>query len=150
MVHRSAPKVYIKARRAPSGLTPKAKRCRSKFLESFPGGFADPEFRDLERNYKWRAHERWTAELDPRTFRRLLKNSEYRKIATTAVSIESRTNLLFSFEKMALRDAIKTNAGARDFSIGLYDFLHGLTQRRRGLNAGVKLWQASRESKQGF
>jgi hypothetical protein len=47
------------------------------------------------------------------------------EIAGTAVRIESRTNLLFSFEKMALRDAIKTKAGARIFAEGLYDFLWG-------------------------
>jgi len=41
------------------------------------------------------------------------------------VRIESRTNLLFSFEKMALRDAVKSPAGARSFSAGLYDLLHG-------------------------
>ena len=39
--------------------------------------------------------------------------------------IESRTNLLFSFEKMALRDAVKSAAGARLFATGLYEFLHG-------------------------
>ena len=31
----------------------------------------------------------------------------------------------FSFEKMALRDAIKAPAGARTFAEGLYEFLHG-------------------------
>jgi hypothetical protein len=41
------------------------------------------------------------------------------------VRIESRTNLLFSFEKMALRDAVKSEAGAKLFAQGLYDFLHG-------------------------
>jgi hypothetical protein len=35
------------------------------------------------------------------------------------VAIESRTNLLFSFEKMALRDAVRTGAGARLFAEGL-------------------------------
>jgi len=33
--------------------------------------------------------------------------------------------LLFSFEKMALRDAVKVGEGARLFSHGLYEFLHG-------------------------
>ena len=42
-----------------------------------------------------------------------------------AVRIEARTNLIFSFEKMALRDAVKPAAGARMFATGLYDFLHG-------------------------
>jgi hypothetical protein len=40
------------------------------------------------------------------------------------VRIESRTNLLFSFEKMALRDAVKSEAGARMFIEGLHDFLY--------------------------
>jgi hypothetical protein len=39
--------------------------------------------------------------------------------------VESRTNLLFSFEKMALRDAVKSPAGARAFAQGLHDFLYG-------------------------
>ena len=126
MVQRSAQtRPHFIAPTRTGGLTPKAKRCRSKFLGNFPGGFADDDYCELERNYKWRAHERWNAELGPTTFRRLIKNGEYKKIATTAVAIESRTNLLFSFEKMALRDAIKTGAGARAFALGLYAFLHG-------------------------
>lgn len=39
--------------------------------------------------------------------------------------IESRTNLLFSFEKMALRDAVRSKAGARLFAEGLFALLHG-------------------------
>jgi hypothetical protein len=50
---------------------------------------------------------------------------EFVEIAKRAVRIESRTNLLFSFEKMALRDAVNTPHGARLFSQGLYEFLHG-------------------------
>ena len=42
-----------------------------------------------------------------------------------AVRIESRTNLLFSFEKMALRDAVKPPEGARAFAKGLFAFVHG-------------------------
>ncbi|HEX4193657.1 MAG TPA: hypothetical protein VHY80_11180, partial [Stellaceae bacterium] len=45
--------------------------------------------------------------------------------ARDAVAIEGRTNLLFSFEKMALRDAVKSAAGAKAFANGLYDLLHG-------------------------
>jgi hypothetical protein len=37
----------------------------------------------------------------------------------------SGTNLLFSFESMALRDAVRTSSGARKFSEGLYEFLYG-------------------------
>ena len=40
--------------------------------------------------------------------------------------IESGRALLFSFEKMALRDAVvRSEIGARAFADGLYDWLHG-------------------------
>jgi hypothetical protein len=102
-----------------------AKRCRRKFLSYFPGGFRDPSYLDLERGYKEAAHEKWMESLHPAACRALLKKGRYAEIAEQAVRIESRTNLLFSFEKMAVRDAIKSTAGARLFAEGLYDFLHG-------------------------
>jgi hypothetical protein len=103
----------------------RAAKCRRKFLRFFPGGFRDDTYVDWEREYKWHAHERWNGMLDQRTFSHLLASEEYAEIAKRAVTIESRTNLLFSFEKMALRDAVKPAGGARDFGEGLYQFLHG-------------------------
>ena len=100
-------------------------RCRRKFLRFFPGGFRDETYVDWERGYKWEAHEQWNALLDRATFRKLLREDGHAEIAARAVRIESRTNLLFSFEKMALRDAVKSPEGARSFAAGLYDFLHG-------------------------
>ncbi|HEV8215726.1 MAG TPA: hypothetical protein VGP95_07830 [Gemmatimonadaceae bacterium] len=106
-------------------LTPAAQRCRRKFLRFFPDGYQDETYIDWERDYKWAAHERWMKELDPGTFKRLVAEEEYDEIARRAVTIESRTNLLFSFEKMALRDAVRPSNGARSFALGLFDFLHG-------------------------
>lgn len=80
---------------------------------------------DWERGYKWAAHERWREQLAPREFRTLLARGAHDEIARRAVTIESRTNLLFSFEKMALRDAVKMPDGARTFAEGLDAFLHG-------------------------
>ena len=54
-----------------------------------------------------------------------LLDGDPRVIARRAVRIESRTNLLFSFEKMALRDAVKGRAGAGRFARALYELLHG-------------------------
>jgi len=102
-----------------------ALRCRKKFLHYFKQGFADETYLAWERNYKWTAHERWMEALAPDRFRALLRDGAYEEIAKVAVGTESRTNLLFSFEKMALRDAVKSPAGARIFAEGLYDFLHG-------------------------
>ena len=87
---------------------------------------------DWERNYKTEAHRRWRELLDPKTHRSLLRAKDFAEVAGRAVRIESRTNLLFSFEKMALRDAVKSSDGARIFAESLYDLLHGPdTERKR-------------------
>jgi hypothetical protein len=103
----------------------KAARCRRKFLRFFRGGFRDETYIAWERDYKWQAHLRWNETLEQSAWRALLKAGKYEEIAMTAVRIESRTNLLFSFEKMALRDAVASPSGARAFATGLYDFCHG-------------------------
>jgi hypothetical protein len=105
----------------PSG----ASSCRRKFLRFFPKGFRDETYLAWERDYKWNAHQQWEEALNREAFHSLLRRKEFAEIAARAVRIESRTNLLFSFEKMALRDAVKSSAAARAFAKGLDDFLHG-------------------------
>jgi hypothetical protein len=80
---------------------------------------------DWERGYKWQAHERWRERLAPDAYRALLDGGRFSEITEHAVRVESRTNLLFSFEKMALRDALRSPGGARRFAEGLYEFLYG-------------------------
>ncbi len=102
-----------------------ALQCRRKFLRFFPDGFSDEKYLAWERKYKWEAHQQWLAQLDRPQLRSLIHAGEFSTAAAQAVRIESRTNLLFSFEKMALRDAVKSPAGAKLFVTGLYEFLHG-------------------------
>ena len=104
-----------------------AEACRRKFLRYFPGGFVDETYLDWERDYKWEAHERWEEALGRSEYRRLLRAGEFSEIAARAVRVEQRTrhSMIFSFEKMALRDAVKTEAGARTFAEGLFELLHG-------------------------
>lgn len=104
-----------------------AQKCSRKFLRFFPGGFRDETYIDWERDYKWEAHERWEESLGRDEFRRLLRAGEFAEVARRAVRVEQSTrySMIFSFEKMALRDAVKTEAGARTFGEGLYEFLHG-------------------------
>ena len=109
----------------PKQLSPKARRCRGKFRRYFRKSFYDPLYLDWERDYKWEAHQRWKASLNAQSFAELIERGQFAEIAKRAVAIESRTNLLFSFEKMALRDAIKPAFGARAFAVGLQDFLYG-------------------------
>jgi len=111
-------------------LSPGARSCRAKFLEYFPKGFRDPEYVELERAYKWNAHQRWEAALGRDTFSALLEAGKFDEIASRVVSIEARTNLLFSFEKMALRDGIK-GPGAEGFARGLFDFLYAKQDMQR-------------------
>lgn len=115
--------------------SPPAERCRRKFLRFFPDGFRDETYIDWERDYKWAAHEQWEATLSQLELRRLLKREAFDEIAHRAIRIESRTNLLFSFEKMALRDALKSAEGAEIFARGLYDFLYGARDFERWVAA---------------
>ena len=99
--------------------------CRRKFLRFFPGGFTDETYLAWERDYKAAAVRAWHSALSQPRFEAMLESGRFGDIAAQAVRIESRTNLLFSFEKMALRDATRTPDGAQRFAWGLYRFLHG-------------------------
>lgn len=102
-------------------------RCRRKFLRFFPGGFRDETYLEWERDYKHETHRRWEAALGHAEFLNLLRAGEHREIAARAVRVEqqSRHSMMFSFEKMALRDAVRSDAGAASFASGLYQYLHG-------------------------
>ncbi len=104
-----------------------ATRARKKFLRYFPHGFGDQTYIDWERSYKWETHERWEEALNRDEFRGLLTTRQYAEVAARAVRTEqrSRHSMIFSFEKMALRDAVKSVAGTKAFAEGLYEFLHG-------------------------
>jgi len=118
-------------------LSPSARRCRRKFLRFFPEGFADETYLEWERNYKWNAHLQWEELLNRQAFAMLLRDMQFAQIAASAVRIESRTNLLFSFEKMALRDAVKSEAGGQTFAEGLFALLHGRGSVEGRFNAWI-------------
>ena len=102
-------------------------RCRRKFLRFFPEGFRDQTYIAWEREYKVETHERWEQVLSRKEFARLLRQREFAEIAARAVRVEqkSRHSMIFSFEKMALRDAVRSDHGAQLFAEALFDFLHG-------------------------
>jgi hypothetical protein len=118
-------------------------RCRRKFLRLFPDGFQDQDYLDLERAYKWETHVRWEQILPRAEFRRLLRRNEFAEVASRAIRVEqsARHSMIFSFEKMALRDAVRSRSGARTFSEGLYDLLHG----RASLERRFERWIAAVE-----
>ena len=122
--------------RAARSTSARALRCRRKFLRFFKQGFYDETYVDWERGYKWAAHETWTHVLGEHQYRRRLNDGDFAGIAADAVRLESRTNLLFSFEKMALRDAVKSQDGARAFACGLFEYVYG----RGDLEARFSRW----------
>ncbi|HEY9790938.1 MAG TPA: hypothetical protein V6D22_11095 [Candidatus Obscuribacterales bacterium] len=98
---------------------------RKRFLKIFPRGFYDPQYLEWEHNYKWDAHKLWTNLLGKDEYKKLLQMGDYAGIANKALQVESRCTFLFSFEKMALRDALHSGSGARTFAEGLFNLLHG-------------------------
>ncbi len=99
-------------------------KARRKFLRRFPGGFRDQTYLAWERDYKWQAHQEWEAGLNRDEMRRLMARGAWTELAARAVKIESGRSLLFSFEKMALRDAVRDKVGAEIFVRGLYRLLY--------------------------
>jgi hypothetical protein len=96
-------------------------------LHFFPKGFRDEDYIETERDYKWDSHLRWREALGIETFRTLLREGRFDEIAARAVRVEQQSlySMIFSFEKMALRDAVKSAPGAQSFAEGLFEFLHG-------------------------
>jgi hypothetical protein len=141
----------IQAPRSLSLVEPrKAAQSRRKFLRFFPQAFRDETYLDWERNYKWNAHLQWNELLGLSEYRALLQQGKFSEISAKALKIESRTNLLFSFEKMAIRDAVKSQ-GERRLSLPVcLIFCTGQARRRRNLNTGAMLWLDFQESKLGF
>jgi hypothetical protein len=72
----------------------------------------------------------WEKKLNQEEITSLLQKKEYAEIVKRVVGLESKTNLLFSFEKMALRDAVKTNESAKLFSEGLFEYIYGKQSKR--------------------
>lgn len=98
---------------------------KKRFLKFFPNAFEDQRYIEWERTYKWEAHKLWKKLLNKEDYSTLLRRREFADIANRALQVESKTNFLFSFEKMALRDALRTPEGARNFSEGLFALLYG-------------------------
>jgi hypothetical protein len=108
---------------------PVAGRCGAdaSFCASFPTASATRTTSRPERDYKWQCHLLWRESLNEGEFGALLRAGRHDEIAARALRIEqrSRYSMLFSFEKMALRDAVRSSHGAQTFAAALFAYLHG-------------------------
>jgi hypothetical protein len=133
-------KTLVKKMDSTDCMTERARKvCLRKFLYYFKKGYTDAKYIAWERDYKWQAHLLWEQQLGKRQFSEMLKAGKYTEIANTATRIESKTNLLFSFEKMALRDAVKSKDGAKLFSEGLFNYLYGSGSMKDRFEAFTKV-----------
>ena len=97
---------------------------KKRFLRFFPKAFRDQRYIEWERTYKWNAHKLFNEHLNKPDFAELIKRGQYEDVARYAQQVESRCTFLFSFEKMALRDALRSTSGAKTFAEGLYNLLY--------------------------
>jgi hypothetical protein len=97
------------------------------FLQEFPGGFRGERFRFHERNYKEEVALETQKRLGLVVMKALLDEGNYRGICDHALKLTGiRSNaMIFKNEKMALRDGVKSEEGARMFARSLFDVLHG-------------------------
>ena len=118
---------------------PQRAKCIKKFLHYFPKGFADKKYFSWERGYKQAAQEGWQEKLNKKEYERLLTEKDYPEILKRALSLEAKTNLLFSFEKMALRDGVKEEASAAVFAKGLFEYIYGKKVLQQKFEAFVQV-----------
>ncbi len=114
-------------------------KCIKKFLHYFPKGFNDKKYISWERGYKQAAHEAWQEKLNETAYKSLLEDKAYPEIVKRVLSTEAKTNLLFSFEKMALRDGVKGDHPAAVFAKGLYDYIYGKGELQQKFEAYVQM-----------
>ena len=94
------------------------------FLEQYPEGFYGSRFREEERNYKDNAHKLALELLDKSDVTALSKEKAYEQIAARALKVSNATNLIFPYEKMALKDGLREPKAQERFACGLIAMLH--------------------------
>ena len=88
-----------------------------RFVAKFPRAFDDPGYRKQERDYKWDAHRRVAAELLSVHGRRIVAEGPPDALVKTLKTLIHQTNLLSTYELIALNDAFKDQKrAARKFA----------------------------------
>lgn len=116
------------------------------FGSLYPLYFEDPGYlRDVEggeREYKWRAHERFVSSLGGGQLTVLLAAGELAEIRRRVLAVEGGLNLLAVFEKAALRDGLADDSGA----LRLFSALHRVLDAPGVDPSGFEAYVAAVES----
>lgn len=108
--------------------------CIKRFLRLFPEGFYDPAYLGAvnntgEREYKVAASEAAKLLLNKSEWQRLATENNYAEICRRMSKIDSRTNLLHSFEKIKWHGALKDAHFQKVIADAFYEDLYGLGSR---------------------
>ena len=89
---------------------------RRRFLHEFPAGFADPNYRLHERDYKLAGHREFESLLGLEQARALLLRGDIKTLAAKALSVVSSVHLLAApFESGAFHDALQDENAAESY-----------------------------------
>lgn len=108
-----------------------------RFLKIFPEGFYGEKYEASERRHKLKAHQLAQELLADGVFATLLQAEQYEDICQRAMRIVNATNLVFSHEKMALKNGINGDEAQKYFAYSLYDLLHGQSEFEERFNQFV-------------
>lgn len=111
--------------------------CVHHFLALFPRGFEDPHYatndpKTGERHYKVIASNAAKELLGKSEWAELAKLGKFGEICQRLAKVESKTNLLHSFEKIKWHAALKDIALQESLCNALYDDLYGPGTRESG------------------
>jgi len=97
---------------------------RRRFLHAFPAGFADPQYRAQERDYKLEAHKVFEQQLGLDEIKSLISRGEIKVLVGKALSVLNTVNLLAApFEIGAFHDAMQDENAAQSFFSALLALL---------------------------
>jgi hypothetical protein len=101
-----------------------ADRCRRRFLERFPGGFADAAYEERVQPLR-QGRVLWLRDLERSRFRARREAKDFSGLARDALGAVSRAGLLRPDEKVRLKDALADPRRARRLVEALYSLLYG-------------------------
>ncbi len=109
------------------------------FLELFPGGFEDPEYLDVEREYKVEASTFAKEVLSAKRIITLLEQKNFEEISELAKKVVNKTNLVFPNEIMSFTDGLGAKPeNAKIFSEALFYHLYSKDSLKKRFMAFVK------------